>query len=93
MATKVNKAPEATLEINGEEFVFYLHQAAYVEYVNEFQGDDKVAPGYNFVSSCVKPDQKEKLCEMMQVNAAITMATSTKLLNEFGATAKVSVKK
>jgi hypothetical protein len=93
MSVKVIKAPEATLEINGEDFGFYLHQSAYVEYVNEFQGDDKVAPGYNFAAACVKPDQKEKLCELMQENAAITMATSTKLLNEFGSTAKVSVKK
>lgn len=93
MSVKVNKAPEATLEIDGEDFKFYLHQSAYVEYVNEFQADDKIAPGYNFVAACVKPDQKDQLCAMMQENAAITMAVSTKLLNTFGNTAKVSVKK
>lgn len=93
MSARVNKAPEAILEINGEDFKFYLHQAAYVEYINELQGDDKVSPAYNLVSACVKPDQKEKLCEIMQENAAVTIGAGIKLINAFGATAKVSIKK
>lgn len=93
MPATTNKAPVVTLKINRKEYDFYLHQDAYVDYVNEFQGDDKVVPGYNFVAACVKPDKKEELCEAMQENAAITMAASTKLLNAFGDTAKVTVKK
>lgn len=80
-----------TLKVADTEFNFAVGIAEFNSFQNEFLPNNKVAPSENFLTRCVKQEQREKLTELCDQGLAIDLAQM--VAAEFKPEVKIEVKK
>lgn len=73
MADKVEKKPTAELELsNGEALEFFVETEHYIKFTNDVLPQKKYPAQFNFLTSTIREDQKEKLAAILQKNPQLT---------------------
>ena len=70
------------LNINGQEIVFNVDDAAHEKLIDEMQPNKKVVPMHNFLVRVVQPESKDALTPLLKKPGAV-MEIAAKLLEEF----------
>lgn len=82
---------KVALTVGENEFNFEVGIGEFTQFQNEFLPNNKVAPSENFLTRCVKPDQRDALADILDQGYAVELAQL--VAGEFKPEIKIEVKK
>lgn len=93
MSDTVKTGQEVELQVADKDFTFIVTRQAYNKFINSTTQVNKVAPMTNFLTTTVKPSQREELLALLQESAGADMQIGGALLEGYTPDLGVVVKK